>query len=253
MAGDDTELVALIDNELGETAREQLLARLEQDEAMRERFEALRHSRSQIVAAFDSLLEQAPLARLRALLPPFDTVVARPPRRAPVSWWNLAAVLAVGLVLGAAVAVGFGFSEEKEESDWRRAVVEYMQLYTPDTFASQNPDTDLAAAELKGVGDKVGVALTPENTAVKDLRFRVAFNLAYAGAPLAEVGFTDARGEPAAFCVIANGERTSPLRTLTRDGVSYATWSKDGKGYILIARMSEAQVAEMARPLEARF
>jgi hypothetical protein len=98
-----------------------------------------------------------------------------------------------------------------------------------------------------------GVALTPQNTAVKDLRFRVAFNLAYAGAPLAEVGFTDTRGEPAAFCVIANGERTSPLRTLARDGVSYATWSKDGKGYILIGRMSEAQVAELARPLEARF
>jgi hypothetical protein len=96
-----------------------------------------------------------------------------------------------------------------------------MQLYTPDTFAPLNPDPATAAAELKGVGDKVGVALTPQNTAVKDFRFRVAFNLAYAGAPLAEVGFTDASGEPAAFCVIAN--------------------------------ISEAQVAELARPLEARF
>ena len=249
---DDEALVALIDNELGEADRGELLARLEQDGALRGRFEALRQSRARIVAAYDSLLEQAPLARLRALLPPFDTVVARPPRRAPVSWWNLAAALAVGLVLGAAAAVGFGVSE-KEESDWRRAVVEYMQLYTPDTFASQNPDTDLAAAELKGVGDKVGVALTPQNTAVKDLRFRVAFNLAYAGAPLAEVAYTDANGNPAAFCVTANGERTLPLHTEARDGLSYATWSKDGKSYILIARLPEAQIAELARPLEARF
>jgi anti-sigma factor RsiW len=249
---DDEALLALIDNQLGETAREELLARLEQDEAMRERFEALRRSRPQIVAAFDSLLEEAPLARLRASLPPLGggVVGARP--RPAVSWWSLAAALAVGLVLGAAAAVGFGFSE-KEESDWRRAVVEYMQLYTPDTFAPLNPDPATAALELKGVGDKVGVALTPQNTAVNDLRFRVAFNLAYAGAPLAEVGFTDARGEPAAFCVIANGERTSPLRTVTRDGLSYATWSKDGKSYILIAHMPEARVAELARPLEARF
>jgi anti-sigma factor RsiW len=249
---DDEALLALIDNELGEMARKELLARLEQDETMRERFEALQQSRPRIVAAYDFLLERAPLARLSASLPPLDSAVAGARRRPAVSWWSLAAALAVGLVLGAAAAVGFGFSE-KEESDWRRAVVEYMQLYTPDTFASLNPDTDLAAAELKGVGDNVGVSLTPQNTAVKDLRFRVAFNLAYAGAPLAEVGFTDARGEPAAFCVIANGERTSPLRTVTRDDVSYATWSKDGKSYILIARMSEVQVAELARPLEARF
>ena len=252
MTGDEA-LIALLDNELGETARQELLARLEKDEAMRERFEALRHSRPQIVAAYDSLLERAPLARLSASLPPLDGAVAGTRRRPTVSWWNLAAALAVGLVLGTAAAVGFGFSEEKEESDWRRAVVEYMQLYTPDTFALLNPDPATAALELKGVGDKVGVALTPPNTAVKDLRFRVAFNLAYAGAPLAEVAFTDARGEPAAFCVIANGERTSPLLTETRDGGSYATWSKDGKGYILIARMSEAQVTELARPLEARF
>jgi anti-sigma factor RsiW len=243
----------LIDNELGETARGELLARLEQDEAMRERLEALQHSRPQIVAAFDSLLEQVPLARLSASLPQLDSAVAGARRRPVVSWWSLAAVLAVGLVLGAAAAVGFGFSEENEESDWRKAVVEYMQLYTPDTFAPLNPDPATAALELRGVGDKVGVALTPQNTAVKGLRFRVAFNLAYAGAPLAEVGFTDPRGEPAAFCVIANGERTSPLRALARDGVSYATWSKDGKGYILIARISEAQVAELARPLEAGF
>jgi hypothetical protein len=53
--------------------------------------------------------------------------------------------------------------------------------------------------------------------------------------------------------VTANGERTLPLHTEARDGLSYATWSKDGKSYILIARLPEAQIAELARPLEARF
>jgi hypothetical protein len=42
-----------------------------------------------------------------------------------------------------------------------------MQLYTSDTFAPLNPDPAMAALELKGVGDKVGIALTPENTASK--------------------------------------------------------------------------------------
>jgi len=250
---DDEALVALIDNELDEATRTNLLARLAQDDALRGRLEALGQSRAQIIAAFDSLLEQAPLARLSAALPPLDRAPAVAPQRRAMSWANLAAGLAVGLILGAAAAaIGFGFSE-KEERDWRGAVVEYLQLYTSDTFASQNPDAALASVELKGVSDKVGVALTPENTAVKDLRFRVAFNLAYDGAPLAEVAYTDARGEPAAFCVISNGEKSSPLRTEARNGVSYATWSKDGKSYMLVARMPEAQVAELAQPLAARF
>jgi anti-sigma factor RsiW len=248
---DDEALTALIDDELDEATRANLLARVAQDGVLRGRLNALRQSRADIVAAYDSLLEQAPLAQLRASLPPLDTALVRAPRR-PFSRRDLAAGIAVGLLLGAAAAVGLGLLE-KEESDWRRAVVEYMLLYTPDTFASLNPDAALAALELKDVGDKVGVALTPANTAVKDLRFRVAFNLAYAGAPLAEVAYTDAKGDPAAFCVIANGAKTSPLRTEARDGFSYAAWSKYGKSYILVARMPVAQVAELARPLESRF
>jgi hypothetical protein len=42
MAGDDTELVALIDNELDEEAKGRLLARLAEEEGLRKRYEALR-------------------------------------------------------------------------------------------------------------------------------------------------------------------------------------------------------------------
>jgi hypothetical protein len=132
---------------------------------------------------------------------------------------------------------------EREERDWRGTVVEYMQLYTRDTFAPLNPDPTTAAALLKGVGGKVRAALIPENTAVNDLRFRVAFN--YEGAPLAEIAYTDAKRDPTAFCVTANGEKASPPRTETRDGLSLATWSKDGKNYMLVARLPGAQIAEL--------
>ena len=70
MAEEDTELVALLDNELDEDAKGRLLARLAKDEALRKRYEALREAKAQITASFDALLEMAPLARLRAALPP---------------------------------------------------------------------------------------------------------------------------------------------------------------------------------------
>ena len=66
MTDDDAELVALIDNELDENRKNALLARLETDERLRERYQALRETGARIAASFDALLGQAPVQRLRA-------------------------------------------------------------------------------------------------------------------------------------------------------------------------------------------
>ncbi len=78
MPDDDGRLAALIDNELDQESKARLLARLAQDEALRERLEELRRDRARLVTAFDALLEQAPLAKLRAAIPQAD---AGPPMR----------------------------------------------------------------------------------------------------------------------------------------------------------------------------
>ena len=74
MAGDDAELIALIDNELDEEAKGRLLARMAEEEGLRKRYEALRETGAPIAASLDALLDNAPLARLRAAL----LSVARP-------------------------------------------------------------------------------------------------------------------------------------------------------------------------------
>jgi anti-sigma factor RsiW len=70
MAEEDAELVALIDNELDEDAKSRVLVRLAEDETLRERYEALREAGAPIAQAFEALVENAPLDRLRAALPP---------------------------------------------------------------------------------------------------------------------------------------------------------------------------------------
>src|SRR5260370_24632466 len=104
MAEEDAELIALIDNELDEAAKARVLARLTEDAALRQRYEALRESGAPIAAAFDALIEKAPLHRLRAALPPESTLGAASRLFAGVAFRELAAGIVIGLVAAGAAA-----------------------------------------------------------------------------------------------------------------------------------------------------
>ena len=249
---DDERLAALIDNELDEDAKTSLLARLAQDEALRRHLESLRRDRARLVACFDALLDEAPLTKLRAAIPEFDAGPSAPPKRASFGWLELAAGIAIGLLLaGAASWVGFGSHPERET--WRTAVIEYMGLYTPDTFALLNPDSATEARQLQAVSGRVGIDLAPEKIALPGLRYRTALNFSYEGDALAEIAYTDAGGAPVLFCVIADGKPDAPARVVSREGLSYVAWSRGGHSFMFVARMPEEGVAEQAQPLIARF
>jgi len=109
------------------------------------------------------------------------------------------------------------------------------------------------ALELAAVGARVGAKLTPENVALPGLRFTVAFMLAFDGWPLGAIAFVDPNGSPVLLCIIANGGTDSSLRLEKRDGLPLATWSRDGRGYLVIGRQPEQRIAEFARLLEQRI
>jgi anti-sigma factor RsiW len=254
MAVDDTELVALIDGKLDEEAKNRLLARLAGDEGLRKRYEELRDAGIRIAASLDALIEEAPLPRLRAAL--LTVGVARP-RRWPfyrVALRDLAAGFAIGLLAaGTAGWVAFSGAPPEEREDWRSAVAEYMQLYTNETFALPNPDRDFQAKKLSVVAERVGANLTTESVALPGLRFESAYLLSYDGAPLAEIVYVDAHGSPVLFCVIANEGDHTPNRSDKQGDLALSSWSRGGRGYLVIGRLAEEQVAELAQTLKARF
>ena len=175
MPEDDERLAALIDNELGDEEKNALLERLAQDEALRERLAALRQDRDRLVASFDALLGQAPLARLRAAIPAADAEPPLPVRSGPRSAGSNS--LPGSSSAFCLRAPRHGSDSEAggrpERESWRQAVIEYMDLYTPDTFALANPDSAVQAKQLQAVSAKVGVDLTPDKVALPDLRYRV--------------------------------------------------------------------------------
>jgi anti-sigma factor RsiW len=251
MNNDDAELVALIDNELDPSARTRLLERLKSDEGLRARYGALRDAGAPIAASFDALVASAPVARLAAALRSAEAVRAALSRGA---WRDRAAGLAVGvLVAGAAAWLAWSLAPRPESGDWRDAVAEYVQLYTPDTFAALNPDRALEEAELSALGAKVGGNLTAENVEIPGLAFKAAMIFAYDGAPLGEIAYVDDKGRPVMFCVMSAIGGDAPALSEKRENVSFTAWSRGGRGYMVVGALPAARVADLAATLEKRF
>ncbi len=253
MVDEDAELVALIDNELDEAAKSRLLIRLAKDEALRRRYEALREAGQPIAASLDALLGQAPIARLRAGLPPESHARAPTGRFAGLALRELAAGIVIGLLAGGGAAwVALSFAPRGEQEDWRSSVVEYTNLYTNETFSPLKPDALLQAEELSAVGERVGADLTPDSVALPGLRFTAAFMLSFDGSPLGVIAYVDAEGAPVLFCLIVNQAPDAPMGSERRGDLSLASWSRGGRSHLVIGRMPEERAAALARILEKR-
>ena len=207
MPDDEERLAALIDNELDEDEKSALLARLAQDEALRKRLEALRQDRARLVASFDALLEQAPLARLRAAIPAADLDLPLHPKGARSAGSSSQPKSRSAFCLRArrhgSNSAAFWAPRGKPGSMQSSNT---WSSTRPTRSRSSNPDSAVQARQLQAVSAKVGVDLTPDKVAVPGLRYRTAFNFSYDGEPLAEIAYTDAGGAPVLFCVIANGK-----------------------------------------------
>jgi anti-sigma factor RsiW len=250
MFEDDAELVALIDNELDDSSRSALLTRLAADERLRRRYDELRGTGAPLAAAFDGLLGQAPLARLRAALPA-DRPFRRPQRRfAAFALRELAAGVVIGLLAAGVAAWAFGLFGDRD--NWRSAVAQYTGLYTNETFSPLKPDAALQAAELSAVRAKVGGNLTPENVALPGLRFTTAFMLSYGNHPLGVIAYVDPTGAPVLLCILANRAPDAPVRAERRGDLALASWSDDGRSYLVIGRIPKERAIAMAQVLQPR-
>jgi anti-sigma factor RsiW len=253
MSDDDAELVALIDNELDDSRRNALIARLAADEELRQRYDQLRQTSAPLAASFDALLEQAPLARLWTALPSDEPIRPWRTRVGRFALRELAAGLVVGaLAAGAAIwaASAFGLFEGRE--DWRSAIAEYTHLYTNETFSPLSPDAAQQADELKAVGAMVGANITPENVALPGLRFTSAFMLSFGGSPLGVIAYVDPSGAPVLLCILANGAPDAPTQSERRGDLSLAWWARNGRSHMVVGHLPEERAVSFAQMLEKR-
>jgi anti-sigma factor RsiW len=260
-ADDNTLLTGLIDGELDSASKSALEQRLAAEAPLRVHLAALKSAGMPFPAAFAALLDEAPLARMKAKLAGLDEARPAAARRA---FGAYAKALAATLVV-AAFASGYSLGRyapqdrlEREiagqsREDWQDAVAEYASLYTSETFAKAPTDAPTQIVELQTLGAKLGVDLSAERTKVDDLSFKAAFLLTYDGAALGQLAYTGPDGAPVLFCVIADARPDATATNETRKGFALTSWARDGRGYMVIARRPAVQVAAIADQLARRF
>jgi anti-sigma factor RsiW len=237
---DDLLLVALLDGVMDESEASQMRRRLDDDPALRDKLDRLRRIEPQLRAAFDFLLADAPLSRLRARL-------AAPPPARTRAWRAAAAVAAAGLIF----AGGFAAARwTASADDWRNSVAEYMELYAPETFGGA--DTPAPRRDLAALGDRLGLALDYDLLSVAGLVPRRVETLRYDGAPLGQVGYLDG-AIPIAFCIMRDGEKDAPLALGSHEDFATASWAKGGRGFMVIGQAPRDRIAALARALQERI
>ena len=219
----DAQLVALLDGELDEETGSRLLGRIASDANLQNRYDALREAGSRFAWAFDWLLEEAPLSRLRTTLQRERPGLKAWPPLALVPFRAMTFAVALCIVATGVVAWLALISTTSSNEDWRSAVADYTNLYTNETFSRLRPDASLEAIELDAVGQSVGAKLAPEIVALPDLRFTVAFMLSFKGSPLGAIAYVDGEGRS---CFAS-----SPIMGRTpRSGLSAAVTSRSHPG-----------------------
>jgi anti-sigma factor RsiW len=273
----DADLVAYLDDEVTAERRAEIARWLDRDVELQQRLTVLASGARSFREAFEPLLAEAPLMRLRSMLAALPAGGAGPtvetwpdevrpkearskgapkaslPQRA---WaWPRLSLIAAGLALFlAGIAAGHWLGAWRgaaptetangSEDDWRQAVAQYVSLYSPDTLAGIPDDEGPRQRELAMVGAKLGVSLRLDQLALPGLTLKRAQLLEYDEKPLAQIGYLDPKSGALALCIYADGHPDAVVKNEQRAGLNIVHWSAHGRAFMLVGR---AEMPELQR------
>lgn len=260
----DAVLTALIDGQLSPQEEAALLLQMEENPQITERVEFLSRASLNFAQAFQTVLDEAPLAKLQAQL---DAI---PPRKAPPLLQRIGAnqnegrrgfigLLAASVVAGVFAdriwlsATSGDDNDGDDSSAWRAVVAQYMALYTPDTLGSSQPSREQQQAQLSLLNAQLGLALTPESIALPHLDFRRAQILSYDSKPLAQILYADPQGRPMALCILRDKSASHSIVMEKRQAMTIAWWANSDYQALLIGHGSPGDINALADSLTGRL
>lgn len=259
----DAVLTALIDGELSPQEEAVLLAQMEENPAIAERIEFLSRASLNFSAAFQPLLDEAPLSKLQAQLDAIPSSKTPPLRRISADWnegrRGFMGLLAASVVAGVFgdrlwLAATSGSDDDGDDSAaWRAVVAQYMALYTPETLGLNQPSREQQQAQLSSLNAQLGLDLTPETIALPHLEFRRAQILAYDSKPLAQILYADPQGRPLALCILRDKSAIHSIAMEKRRAMTIAWWANSDYQALLIGHGSPSDINALADSLTGRL
>ncbi|EIC85680.1 anti-sigma factor [Serratia sp. M24T3] len=247
----DTLLVAYLDNELDAEQRIKLEQRLQHDEALSARLEALAHSQLDFSGAFEPLLAQAPVASLQKNLDALSDKKAPDSSRDGVTRRSLLAA-AIGLV-----AIGMGVeryalspSQNTVDDGWRNLVAQYMSLYSAETLADINDSPAEQKQELDRVAREVGIGLSPAQLKLSGAQLKNARILRYDEYNIAQISWLDEQFGPLALCITRSDKSNDQAQAAeVRRGMNVVYWRRNGYNFMLIGRAPAKNIQQQGLEL----
>jgi hypothetical protein len=259
----DAVLTAFIDGQLSPQEEASLLQQMEEDPDILERVEFLSRASLNFSAAFQPLLDDAPLSKLQAQL---DAIPSKntPPKRWAGANGNAGRRGFIGLLAASVVAGVFadriwlattsGDDTDRDDSAaWRAVVAQYMALYTPETLGLSQPDHAQQQAQLSSLNAQLGLSLTPEDIALPHLEFRRAQILAYDSKPLAQILYADPQGRPMALCILRDKSGTRAVTAEKRQSMTIAWWANRDYQALLIGHGTSRDINTLAEGVRDRL
>jgi anti-sigma factor RsiW len=270
---DDAALVAYLDGELTPVERARIARRIASDHNLQRRLILLSSGGRPFRDSFQVLLDQAPRARLEAMLAGLP-VQSLPSLEAiqPVQGWSGMRVLLASVFL---FLMGFGSgwffptsihslreqtpaemesSESASRDDgWRQVVSEYLSLYSTETLASIPDNSAVREQELSSIGVKMGLSLSPQKIELPDLSFKRAQLLQHGGRRLGQIAYFDPESGPVALCFIVSDAPATKLQTERREDFNVVYWSRGRHSFMLIGRAPAPRLQKFASDLLERL
>ena len=233
----DEQLVAYLDGEVEFTPADEITAALAVDPELANRLAALDFNKDALQSGFSALLEDQK--------PP--VLPAHP--KAANNNWVMAGSMAASILVALFVGYGAGnFLNQPAAPGWKAYVASYQSLYSADTLRHVNTSVEAQTAELERVGAAIGksfeLAALQQNP---DLTYKRAQVLTFKGKPLVQLAFLTKSGEPVALCILRSSKPDSAgMSQANLEGMSSASWNKDGYAYLLIGGDDPSLISNLA-------
>jgi|GEM_PF-644138 len=241
----DEQLTAYLDDEMSDDMRARVEDALESDPQAQRRLERLKLPDGLLERAFDPKAMGVPPmpAALRDKLDMTAGPVPANSNKAPGYLWpmSVAASFALGMLLMTALRPA---TSGPEQISWVDTVASYQALYVPETLSDQQAP-EITQRVLARAQNVLGVNLQAALD-VEGLTFKRVQMLSIDSAPLIQMAYLDAQGQPFAFCLTKQSVEDQDQEVRMSFDLATSSWVENGVGFVIVGGQDGSKAEEIA-------